>query len=368
MFAACSSLLCGPRHLLSAPSAAHGTPRFYFGNHGEARLGHTRTGEKKQKWQESERTKEEMTVSGATMEPLVLDEKEQPNKSSQKSITGEEDQQHERMNRVQKTGIMNFVPPADCELFASVSPKLRTMSLQDKCLLNLNFLSEGLKFSSLTILDLSQNMIGDVDILFKSSFPVLKKLNMSKNKVVHLPEFGWENVSSVQEVDVSENSLEALPEKMGCLSRLRVLLASKNCIHRIPDSLAGLPSITDMDFEANRFLARVRCSFDADLVPRLEEFPLSFAANQTLKRVNLQSNRIKTIAREMFSFLLEKTSIERLNTRGNPMDMKQQEGVESYLQRKNLKVIENGEIISFNALDIAKERETGRALLKQKQT
>ena len=50
------------------------------------------------------------------------------------------------------------------------------------------------------------------------------------------------------------------------------------------------------------------------------------------------------------------------------MEMRLQDGVESYLRRKNLKIIENGEIISFNALEIAKERETGRALLKQKQT
>ncbi|EKX44364.1 hypothetical protein GUITHDRAFT_109814 [Guillardia theta CCMP2712] len=304
-----------------------------------------------ERWRETEHPKGQKPSAGA----VARGESEQGSGETRKQEVNSyepsgqvEDKLDQLISRAQKTGIMNFVSPPNSELFYSVCPKLRTMSLHDKCLVNLHFLTGNLKFSSMTILDLSQNVIGDVDVLFLSSFPVLKKINMSKNKIHHLPDLGWENFANVQEIDVSDNILEELPEGMRELSRLRVLIASNNRIRRIPDPVARLASITDMDFEANS----------------LEEIPLAFAANQTLKRLNVQSNRITTIAKE----ILEATNIERLSTRGNPMEMRLQDGVESYLQRKNLKIIENGEIISFNALEIAKERETGRALLKQKQT
>mmetsp|Transcript_32966 Transcript_32966/g.51424 ORF Transcript_32966/g.51424 Transcript_32966/m.51424 type:complete len:82 (-) Transcript_32966:83-328(-) len=75
-----------------------------------------------------------------------------------------------------------------------------------------------------------------------------------------------------------------------------------------------------------------------------------------LRRMNVENNFLNSIP----DSILMDTELENLKVKGNNIDLKKLSGIDSYLQRKKRRVIEDGQVHSFSALEIRHQRERQR--------
>lgn len=74
----------------------------------------------------------------------------------------------------------------------------------------------------------------------------LKALTLSGNAFASLPPDFFRSLSNLEELDVSHNSLKALPESIASCTKLRVLDISANILEAFPRILGSLTSITEL--------------------------------------------------------------------------------------------------------------------------
>eukprot|EP00899_Mesostigma_viride_P018868 jgi/Mesvir1/26983/Mv20695-RA.1 len=135
-------------------------------------------------------------------------------------------------------------------------------------------------------------------------------LNLSKKGLQAVPAGVWESRAPVLSLDLSGNSLEALPDELAIKAMMEVLLLADNKLTQWPPVLFSLPSLKQLSVARNPLrwfpeqpFAGLSCleSLDMTCVPGpLPSGPL-FAQLPSLRRLHLRRMGLRAIPREIFS-------------------------------------------------------------------
>jgi len=172
-------------------------------------------------------------------------------------------------------------------------------------------------FPSLGTLDLTANRLSAV-WTEGWQLPLLSRLNLSKNRALTaLPEAGWAGMPRLRELHLSMCALSTLPPALAELTALRLLDVSGNLLASAPAELGELHALKDCDVSCNQ----------------LECLPSAWAGMTQLRRLNAENNRLTGLPRE----ILDMHTLDTIKIKGNPLTMKQLEGVDAYFQAQILK-------------------------------
>ncbi|XP_067934863.1 uncharacterized protein [Watersipora subatra] len=147
------------------------------------------------------------------------------------------------------------------------------------------------KLTSLEELDLSNNRINELpDSL--GSLKSLRKLNLSGKPIEVLPE-SITSLSSLEELDLSWCKINQLPESLGSLTLLRKLNVSSNPIEVLPEYITSLSSLEELDLS--------HC--------KISQLPESLGSLTSLRKLKLNINHIKVLPESITAL----SSLEELN-------------------------------------------------------
>ena len=139
---------------------------------------------------------------------------------------------------------------------------------------------------------------GDVTSTGHPTPPSLRVLDVSRNSIIALPT-GIGEMKMLERLVLKQNKLKNLSYIMGGLKRLKVLDASSNHISSIPSELAEMHSLEELYLQENQLIM----------------IPNSLATGPRYLRVlNIARNRLTSLPLHFASL----TSIEMLHLEGNP--------------------------------------------------
>jgi hypothetical protein len=149
--------------------------------------------------------------------------------------------------------------------------------------------------SSLEQLDLSENQFTELpDVI--PSLTKLTSLSLAQNKLQVLnKEIGY--LSLLQGLDLSNNNLTELPEEIGNLKSLTYLFSSENQISILPSSIENFTELLNLDLSANEF----------------SELPQQIMALTSLQTLSLNNNHITLIPDDISTL----GNLNHLNLSGN---------------------------------------------------
>jgi Leucine-rich repeat (LRR) protein len=93
------------------------------------------------------------------------------------------------------------------------------------------------------------------------------------------------SLSGLQELDVSCNQLQSLPESTGLLSSLRVLYVTSNQLHSLPKSICSLSRLQELDVASNQ----------------LQSLPDSIGSLTALVSLDITSNSLSSLPNSILS-------------------------------------------------------------------
>lgn len=139
----------------------------------------------------------------------------------------------------------------------------------------------------LTVLDLSDNSIHNIERSLLSGLENLVHINMSYNKLYILPYQVFESMQSIEVVDLSHNLLMSFLDSFFVHNRkLKVLELHHNIVERIAkNSLYGLKELHTLNLANNKLLTVDRNAFDT---------------LDALHSLNLANNRIQLLSPNVF--------------------------------------------------------------------
>jgi Leucine-rich repeat (LRR) protein len=129
-------------------------------------------------------------------------------------------------------------------------------------------------------------------------FQHVQEVNLAENSLVFVPPALFE-MPNLRRLFLHHNFIKALPVLLICPG-LQFLDLHSNCLTRLPD-LTHLTGLQSLDCEKNE----------------IRDFPTGIEACANLYHLNLKSNQIRIIPRELGSFMHRKLSF--LNLRNNPI-------------------------------------------------
>lgn len=133
--------------------------------------------------------------------------------------------------------------------------------------------------------DLSDQDISMLSGEFFKNAHNLRKLNLSENRLQALSE-KIDNLTSLETLDLSENMLRGLPESFGNLSKLKVLNLNENSLESLPESFGNLPNLDTL------IIAE-----DGEEMPRL--LPESFAYLPNLRVLKAAGDGLERLPKEI---------------------------------------------------------------------
>ncbi|CRK98115.1 CLUMA_CG011483, isoform A [Clunio marinus] len=173
------------------------------------------------------------------------------------------------------------------------SNKLTNFSKSDEVFHNLK---------QLTILDLSNNTINNIERHMFNGLDSLIKINMSNNKLYILPYQVFESMKSVEVVDLSYNMLISFLDNFFVHNtKMKVLKLDHNRIAKInKNSLYGLKVLNALDLSYNDLFTVDRNAFDT---------------LDALKFLNLANNQIQLLSANVFLSLKQLHSLDLSNNK-----------------------------------------------------
>lgn len=119
-----------------------------------------------------------------------------------------------------------------------------------------------------------------------SSITSLKKLNLSENKIEHLPDDIFDGLLNLEELDLSLNRLTYLPTSIGKLTKLRYLNLSGNRIPTLPIEIENLVSLEKLELLGNP-IERAPVEIEAQGTQGIINYYLSLGENVKLYEAKL---------------------------------------------------------------------------------
>jgi len=151
--------------------------------------------------------------------------------------------------------------------------------------------------SCLEDLDLSTNKLNTFPTTFFGDKNRLVNLNLSQNNAIFVLSNSWQNFHFLQDLNISGNKLESLPESLSHCSRLSVLKICSNSFSKWPNVLLKLSSLHNLQASSNKFT----------------DLPFWIAEIPRLSILNLQGNKLEIISHA----LSQMTSLVSLDVRKN---------------------------------------------------
>lgn len=194
------------------------------------------------------------------------------------------------------------------------SEKIVTLTLSLNCIETID--TSTINLPQLTKLNLSKNQINNLPNNLSKSFPILESLDLSDNFISEIPENEANDQSddeesfvfpqTLQELNLSNNTLEHLSKSLTSLPNLTSLNVSNNKLTEIPEITAP---ITKLDATQNQITKISKQTLKAikDLTfskNQLEKFPIELKMKQTnsivvdhnnIQEIKLSNLQLKTI-------------------------------------------------------------------------
>ncbi|XP_073158843.1 plant intracellular Ras-group-related LRR protein 6-like isoform X2 [Henckelia pumila] len=106
----------------------------------------------------------------------------------------------------------------------------------------------------LEIVDLSGMCLDDDDALPipPINLATICKFDLSNNNLQNIPESLTARLLNVVSLDVRSNQLKALPNSIGCLSKLKILNVSGNLLHSLPRTIENCRSLEELNANFNK--------------------------------------------------------------------------------------------------------------------
>ncbi|KAH7983728.1 hypothetical protein HPB52_013982 [Rhipicephalus sanguineus] len=224
--------------------------------------------------------------------------------------------------------------------------KLKHVEIRSNRIQTINALFNDLR--RLEVLDLSRNVITDIEVLMASKMPFLKKVNLEDNLINVIPEVSASNaklerlllnrnqitevkpeafaaLEAMSRVEISNNSVSRLHQSVfHPYSRLEHLALSGNEITSVRGTFKNINWVKELSLSLNKIeditdvfkgLALLRVlSLRNNLVSYIQDD--TFSENRGLVDINLSDNRIKWVGRNAFKGLV---TLNRLILRGNQL-------------------------------------------------
>ena len=163
---------------------------------------------------------------------------------------------------------------------------------------------------------------------FQGTYPTITKLGFINCELQGLPEDLHRYFPNVQNLVLSRNKIEKLPEQLGDLSCLQTLRISHTRLRELPDSLGDLSN-----------LSRLYCAYN-----KLKTLPDTLV-NLSLVRLDVRDNAITTLPTTA-AVLFER--LDSLLCSGNPLTKNlgsdKKDDVVSYLQELGEGLVDNKEV------------------------
>jgi uncharacterized protein YdcH (DUF465 family) len=154
----------------------------------------------------------------------------------------------------------------------------------------IEFINSKLDLSGFGLRDLAYfNFIKKMDI---------EQLDLSNNLLEEVPDC-LDNFPNLKSLDLSNNKLKQLPRSIGKLKHLEKLVLKNNLLTNLTEEIGGLIQLTYLDASENK----------------IEIIPTSLANCQSLRWLYLNNNKLKSIS----SAIENLVNLERLNIYGNPL-------------------------------------------------
>lgn len=151
-------------------------------------------------------------------------------------------------------------------------------------------------------------------------FAGAKRLDLSCG-LTKFPREIFDLADSLEILNLTGNQLQALPDDLPSLKRLRILFCSHNAFTHLPAVLGSCPSLSMVGFRANQIGIVDPDSFSASLrwliltENRLRSLPESLGACRQMQKLMLAGNRLARLPEQ----LAECTSLEMLRIASNDM-------------------------------------------------
>ena len=176
--------------------------------------------------------------------------------------------------------------------------------------------------TQITILDLSRNRISSLPLCM-AQFSLLSTLKLRGNALVNISEGIFSGMVALQELDLIDNQLEALPSDLGSVVSLERLALTGNNLVSLPDSITGLTNLRELLLGENKLESLPE---DIDNLKSLEKLeaqennltrlPQNLTLCSALRSLSVHENQLTTLPDKMW--LLE--SLGALHFHDNPLD------------------------------------------------
>ncbi|XP_058582225.1 leucine-rich repeats and immunoglobulin-like domains protein 1 [Neofelis nebulosa] len=188
---------------------------------------------------------------------------------------------------------------------------------------NISKLTDGAFWglSRIHVLHLESNSLVEVNSGSLYGLSALQQLHLSGNSIARISRDGWSFCQRLQELVLSFNNLTRLDEEsLADLSSLSILRLSHNSISHIAEgAFKGLKNLRVLDLDHNEISGTV------------EDTSGAFTGLESLSKLTLFGNKIKSVAKRAFSGL---EGLEHLNLGENAVRSVQSD---AFVKMKNLK-------------------------------
>mmetsp|Transcript_17398 Transcript_17398/g.25933 ORF Transcript_17398/g.25933 Transcript_17398/m.25933 type:complete len:504 (+) Transcript_17398:288-1799(+) len=165
---------------------------------------------------------------------------------------------------------------------------------------------ERSKLADLIIVDLSGNKLASlpgIDFVFNLSS--VRKLNISRNRITHLP-IEISNLTSLEILYMEKNSLDYIPKEIGCLKKLVHIDISDNRLASLPHEFCQLLSICTIVAHTNFLdllpgnIGNLESLESLDVSRNsLTNLPATFSNLGFLKRLEMTHNKVTELPDDM---------------------------------------------------------------------
>uniref|UniRef100_UPI0037E8B4D2 leucine-rich repeat-containing protein 18 n=1 Tax=Semicossyphus pulcher TaxID=241346 RepID=UPI0037E8B4D2 len=150
-----------------------------------------------------------------------------------------------------------------------------------------------------------------------------RRLNLSKMGITIFPKCLLK-LTNVDEVDLSRNMIQKIPDNIGSFSSLRRLDLHSNKLESVPESIGNLAGLTHLNLSNNRLTSAGLPSTLGSLsslkslnlgLNQLDTLPPTMAALESLQELGLFDNLFTKLP----EFVKELSNLTKLNTKRNPL-------------------------------------------------
>lgn len=128
----------------------------------------------------------------------------------------------------------------------SLIPNLKIISVYHN---SISFVSPGIKkFLRLEKIDMRGNKLSSLPVEF-GDLKTIRKLDLRENQLSFM--IPLHNLIGLEELDIAENKIEDIPDKIGMLTNLKKLSLSSNPIRTMPERIRDLQSLNYISIDGN---------------------------------------------------------------------------------------------------------------------